>query len=63
MNWIRRHPTRLDPDELTQKAEESLKQTRSQQAWVDYLNTWLINRKNANGLGEDVEITFVPRSV
>lgn len=59
----KRNATRLDPAELTQKAEESLQRTKNQQPWVNYLNTWLINRNKQNGFGEDVEITLIPRGI
>ena len=60
--WLRKRAPRIDPDELSRTAEESLEETRSQQAHVNALTSFLENRKGQNGFGEDFEITLIPRS-
>lgn len=60
--WLRRRQPRVDPEELARTAEESLNETRSQQAHVNALTSYLNNRTGQNGFGEDFEITLTPRS-
>lgn len=52
---------RVDPDELSKKAEQSLRETSKNQEHVNYLTTWLERRQNQNGFGEDFEYTLRPR--
>ena len=59
--WLRRRKIRVDPNELARTAEESMKETRSQQAHVNALTSYLSNRQGQNGFGEDFEITLIPR--
>lgn len=60
--WFRKRTPRVDPYELARKAEESLQETRGQQAHVNALTSFLEARKGQNGFGEDFDITFlVPR--
>lgn len=58
MIWLKKRESRLDTAELACKAVESLERTEAQQPKVNYITTWLNNRKNDNGLGEDFEITL-----
>lgn len=53
--------SRVDPDELIQKAEESLRKTESQTIHVNQLTTWLKNREMKNGFGDDFEYTLRPK--
>lgn len=58
MNWFKKRPHRINPEELHAKAEVSLKVTTSNQGRVNSLNAWLINRSAQNGFGDDIEITL-----
>jgi hypothetical protein len=60
--WFSRRAPRVDPEELSQKAEKSLNETRSRQDHVNALTSYLETRKGQNGFGEDFEITLNPRS-
>lgn len=61
-NWFRKRSPRVDPQELARKAEESLKETQSQQDHVNALTSYLEKRKGQNGFGEDFEISLlIPR--
>lgn len=59
--WFSNKAPRVDPDQLSQKAEESLTETRNRQAHVNALTSYLEIRKGQNGFGEDFEITLNPR--
>lgn len=61
MNWFSKHKTRIDPDDLFRKADESLKTTREQQERINVVTSYLERRKNQNGFGEDFEYTLRPR--
>lgn len=61
MSWIRRNPTRLDPEVLERKADESIEKTRSQQGRVNRINNFLVNRNTENGFGTDFEYTLRPK--
>ena len=50
-----------DPDVLIRKAEASLRKTESQQPHVDRITSWLKQRENKNGFGEDFEYTLRPK--
>ena len=52
---------RPDPNDLIKQAEESLRKTESQQPYVDRITSWLKNRENQNGFGEDFEYTLRPK--
>lgn len=58
MKWLKKRDSRVDTEELQQKAAVSLQRTEAQQPKVNYITTWLNNRKDDNGLGEDFEITL-----
>jgi len=61
--WFQKRSPRVDPEALERQAEESLKETRGQQARVNALTSYLELRKGQNGFGEDFDITIlVPRS-
>jgi hypothetical protein len=60
--WFSRRAPRVDPEELSHKAEKSLNETRSRQDHVNALTSYLETRKGQNGFGEDFEITLNPRS-
>lgn len=60
--WLKKRAPRVDPDEMSRVAEESLRETRNQQAHVNALTSYLNNRRGQNGFGEDFEITLNPRS-
>lgn len=57
----RKNRSGSNPDELIRKAEESLRQTTRQQPHVDRITSWLQNRENQNGFGEDFEYTLRPK--
>lgn len=59
--WFNKKKPRVDPDELGRKADESLHKTRSQQAHVNAITSYLGRRSGQNGFGEDFEITLNPR--
>lgn len=59
--WFRRHPDRIDPDQLMRKANSSLAKTHGQQERVNVLTSYLNKRKDQNGFGEDFEFTFRPK--
>lgn len=59
--WYSRTPPRVDPVELARVAEESLAETRSRQPHVNALTSFLKDREDRNGFGEDFEITLIPR--
>ncbi|AWN03251.1 hypothetical protein PBI_CAMILLE_4 [Microbacterium phage Camille] len=61
LKWLSRRTPRVDPEELARTAEESLRETRSQQEHVNALTSYLKNREGQNGFGEDFEITLTPR--
>lgn len=61
MSWIKRNPTRINPEDLTRKADESLQETKKQQARVNVIVGYLERRKNQNGFGDDFEYTLKPR--
>ena len=61
MKWFNKHPDRIDPDELTRKADQSILETRAKQPHVNRLTSYLDKRKNQNGFGDDWEITWQPR--
>ena len=54
-------PERPNPEDLIEQAEESLRKTEGQQAYVDRITTWLKTRENQNGFGEDFEYTLRPK--
>lgn len=60
--WFSKRKPRIDPDEMTQMAEESLAETRERQAHVNAITSYLDRRQGQNGFGEDFEITLIPRS-
>lgn len=53
---------RVDPEALERKADASLRSTAEKQERVNYLTTWLQNRENKNGFGEDFEYTLRPKA-
>lgn len=59
--WLGKRKARVDPEELNRLAEESLAETRGQQAHVNALTSYLNVRTGQNGFGEDFEITLNPR--
>ena len=62
LKWLRKNTDdRVDPEELKRLAEESLEETKAQQAHVNVITSYLNQRKNQNGFGEDFEITLLPR--
>lgn len=61
MKLFKKREPRIDTDALARQADESLRLTREQQPYINALTTWLNNRKDDNGLGEDFEITLRPR--
>lgn len=61
MSWFKRHSRRVDPDELTARAAESVQRVESQQERVNLINTWLISRRETNGFGDDFEYTLKPK--
>ena len=61
LKWFSKRAPRVDPDELNRVAEESLEETRGQQAHVNALTSYLGTRKDQNGFGEDFEFTLIPR--
>lgn len=58
-NWFSKHPARIDPDELERKATDSLAKVQSQQPRVNALTSYLAERKDRNGFGNDFEITLL----
>lgn len=63
MSWLKPRRARVDPEALKKKAEESIRDTAEKQEHVNYITAWLNNRKDQNGFGEDVEITFRDRGL
>lgn len=61
MKLFKRREPRIDTDAIVLQAEQSIKTVEDQQEKVNALNTWLINRHQRNGFGEDIEITFRPK--
>lgn len=61
MRWGKNRRDRIDPDELSRKADNSLRETRSKQGHVNMLTGWLKGRENQNGFGEDFEISLIPK--
>lgn len=61
MKWFMRHPTRVDPEQLSAQADKSLQETSERQPHVNALSSWLASRKDQNGFGEDFEFTLIPR--
>lgn len=61
MSWIKRNPSRINPEELTRKADESLRETKELQPKVNSITSYLERRKNQNGFGEDFEYTLKPK--
>jgi hypothetical protein len=62
MSWFRKdRGDRVDPDAVIAKAEASMKKVDDQQEHVNFINNWLVNRKDQNGLGEDFEWTLRPK--
>lgn len=59
--WSKKKDDRVDPVELSRIAQESLAETRSQQAYVNTITAYLDRRKGQNGFGEDFELTLRPR--
>jgi hypothetical protein len=59
--WFSKRTPRVDPEELARTAEESLRETRGQQAHVNALTSYLNDRQGQNGFGEDFGITLIPR--
>lgn len=60
---FKKRSTRVDPIELQEKAEASLERTRKQQPYINFITSWLNNRKGENGFGEDFEYTLRPKGV
>lgn len=60
-SWLKKRKPRVDPDVMSRVAEKSLAETKSQQAHVNALTSFLADRKGQNGFGEDFEITLTPR--
>lgn len=52
---------RVRPEELARLAEESLNETKRQQVKVNIITSYLNQRRNQNGFGEDFEITLLLR--
>lgn len=61
LRWLKKRSSRVDPQEISRVAKESLAETRSQQDKVNHITAYLDNRKNQNGFGEDFEFTLRPR--
>lgn len=62
MSWKQKlRGKRIDPADLTRKADESLRTTSGQQERVNMLTEYLERRKNQNGFGEDFEYTLRPK--
>ena len=61
MKWFRKHPNRVDPEQLSAQAEKSIQETTERQPHVNALTNWLSSRKDQNGFGEDFEFTLIPR--
>lgn len=61
--WLGRFDKRsqLDVDALDRKFDASLDQTAANQPKVNAITSWLDNRKNQNGFGEDFEYTLRPK--
>jgi hypothetical protein len=57
----KKKPPRLDPEQLTAQADASMRRVAEQQPHVNALTSWLENRKNQNGFGEDFEYTLRPK--
>lgn len=58
MRPFKKRSTRVDPEKLTLKAEESLRHTRGQQERVNIITAWLKKREDQNDFGRDFEFTF-----
>lgn len=56
-----KHESRIDPDALTLKAEQSLRETEKKQPHVNAITSWLRRRDGQNGFGEDFEYTLRPK--
>lgn len=54
----RKKDDRIDPVALARKAEESKRRTNSQQPRVNSITSYLHERKNQNGFGDDFEYTL-----
>lgn len=52
---------KLDLDALEKQATDALEQVKAQEPRVNYLATWLKNRENQNGFGEDFDWSLRPR--
>ena len=61
MIWRKKKTPRVDPAELSQKADAALEQVRAQQPHVNTLTNWLERRKNQNGFGADFEYALRPK--
>jgi len=52
---------KLSSKKLLKPTEEAAEQLRSQKSQVNAVSSWLENRKQQNGFGEDFEVSLIPR--
>lgn len=52
---------KVDTEEIKKNAEAASRQIEDQQSDVNRLTAWLIDRKRANGFGDDFEYTLKPK--
>lgn len=59
MIWFgRNRKDRLDPVALSRQAQQSIRETDAKQPRVNAINSYLRERHNKNGFGEDFEYTL-----
>lgn len=56
-----KYPPRSTNKKIKLSAYAAEKQLQKQETHVNMLTSWLTNRKDQNGFGEDFEFTLIPR--
>lgn len=64
MMWNRRNrdrPERVDTDAIFRQADETERRIIRNQPFVNHFRNYAEARKDKNGFGDDIEITFRPK--
>jgi hypothetical protein len=64
MKWFGRNsgPDRVDPEASIKQAEETKRRVQANWPYVNRVSSYFENREGRNGFGEDVEMTWRPRT-
>lgn len=60
-SWLHKKKQRVDPEQLSARADEVLQQIQNQQPRVNVITSFLNRRTLENGFGTDFEYTLRPK--